>query len=171
MQKSLSLHWQDYPQPRIIFARLTHRITLKNSAYWQIKPLDFSLTLVLFKFPDVKSHGRQTSSPFSHQKKTSLGPGQSPPAILLSPNSFDSLEPVHEVKDLVVTLEKRTISYLSVSARIRVIDPFSQMKREYIAILEDADSANRNNFVPAQSFTWCSPGNFSQGDRYPKVNC
>ena len=130
MQKSLSLHLQDYPQPRIIFARLTHRITRKNSAYWQIKPLDFSLTLVLFKFPDV-----------------------SPPAILLSPNSFDSLEPVHEVKDLVVTLEKRTISYLSVSARIRVIDPFSQMKREYDTIFDDADSANRNNFVPAQSFT------------------
>ena len=148
MQKSLSLHCQDYPQPRMIFARLTHRITLKNSAYWQIKPLDFSLTLVLFKFPDV-----------------------SPPAILLSPNSFDSLEPVHEVKDLVVTLEKRTISYLSVSARIRVIDPFSQMKREYDTIFDDADSANRNNFVPAQSFTWCSPGNFSQGDRYLKVNC
>ena len=58
-----------------------------------------------------------------------------------------------EAKDLVVTLEKRTISYLSVSARIRVIDPFSQMKREYNTILDDADSANRNNFVPSQSFT------------------
>ena len=91
----------------------------------------------------------------------------------------------------MVTLEKRTISYLSVSARIRVIDPFSQMKREYNTILDDetsfpgslifppkrerrdsllsrlggkmrdpenevvddADSANRNNFVPSQSFT------------------
>ena len=90
---------------------------------------------------------------FHTRKKTCLGPGQSPPAILLSPNSFDSLEPVHEVKDLVVTLEKRTISYLSVSARIRVIDPFSQIKREYDTIFDDADSANRNNFVPAQSFT------------------
>ena len=33
------------------------------------------------------------------------------------------------------------------SARIRVIDPFSQMKREYNTILDDADSANRINFV------------------------
>ena len=48
----------------------------------------------------------------------------------------------------MVTLEKRTISYLSVSARIRVIDPFTQMKREYNnnkknnkynKILDDAD--------------------------------
>ena len=66
-----------------------------------------------------------------------------------SPNSFHSLEPVPEAKDSVVTLEKRTISYLSVSVRIRVIDPFSQMKREYNTILDDADSANRNNFVPS----------------------
>ena len=73
--------------------------------------------------------------------------------MFLSPNSFDSQEPVSEPKDLVVTLEKRTISYLSVSARIRVIDPFSRMKREYNTILDDADSANRNNFVPSQSFT------------------
>ena len=35
------------------------------------------------------------------------------------------------------------------------------MKREYNTILDDADSANRNNFVPSQSFTWCSPGNFN----------
>ena len=52
----------------------------------------------------------------------------------------------------MVTLEKRTISYLSVSAWIRVIDPFSQMKREYNTILDDADSANRINFVLSQSF-------------------
>ena len=39
----------------------------------------------------------------------------------------------------MVTLEKRTISYLSVSARIRVIDPFTLMKREYNTILDDAD--------------------------------
>jgi len=50
-------------------------------------------------------------------------------------------------------LEKQTIANLSVSARIRVIDPFSQMKREYNTILDDADSANHNNFVPSQSFT------------------
>ena len=73
--------------------------------------------------------------------------------MLLSLNSFDSQEPVPEAKDLVVTLEKRTISHLSVSVRIRVIDPFNQIKREYNTILDDADSANRNNFVPSQSFT------------------
>ena len=39
----------------------------------------------------------------------------------------------------MVTLEKQAISYLSVSARIRVIDPFTQMKREYNTILDDAD--------------------------------
>ena len=64
----------------------------------------------------------------------SLGSGQSSSAILLSPNSFDPQEPVPEAKDLVVTLEQRTISYLSVSARIRVIDPFSQMKRDCRAV-------------------------------------
>ena len=53
----------------------------------------------------------------------------------------------------MVTLEKRTIWYLSVSARIRVIDPFSQMKRKYDTILDDTVSANRNAFVPSQSFT------------------
>ena len=47
----------------------------------------------------------------------------------------------------MVTLEKRTISYLSVSVRIRVIDLFSQMKRQYNTILHDADSANSNNFI------------------------
>ena len=35
--------------------------TRKNSACWQINiSVDFYLTLVLFKFPDVQSHGRQT---------------------------------------------------------------------------------------------------------------
>ena len=38
----------------------------------------------------------------------------------------------------MVTLEKRTISYLSVSARIRVIDPFSQMKLGYLTIIPRA---------------------------------
>ena len=57
--------------------------------------------------------------------------------MFLSPNSFDSQEPVSEPKNLEVTLEKRTISYLSVSVRIRVIVPFNQMKREYNTILDD----------------------------------
>ena len=46
-----------------------------------------------------------------------------------------------------------------------MIDPFSQMKWEYNTILDDADSANRINFVLSQNFTWCPPGNFSQGDQ------
>ena len=66
---------------------------------------------------------------------------------------FDSQNSVFKAEDLIVTLEKRAISYLSVLSRIRVIDPFSQMKREYGTILEDGDSANRVNFVPSQSFT------------------
>ena len=64
---------------------------------------------------------------------------------------------VPEAKDLVVTLEKPTISSISVSARMRVIDAFSQMKREYKTILDDADPADP---VPSPSFTLCSPGNF-----------
>ena len=34
-----------------------------------------------------------------------------------------------------------------------MIDPFSQMKLEYNTILDDVDSANRNNVVPSQSLT------------------
>ena len=80
-------------------------------------------------------------------KLISLGLGQSSPAICsrlihLTPKTLFS----PKAKDLVVALEKRTVSYLSVSARIWVIDPFSQMKRGYNTILDDADSANRNNF-------------------------
>ena len=121
---TLSRHWYDYPQPRIIISRLTqakyHQITRKNSAYWQITPLDFYLTLVLFKFPDVRSHGRQTSiDPVC--SPNSLDPDKSSVAILLSPNSCYSLKLIPGTKALVFTLEKRTISYLSVSARIRVI--------------------------------------------------
>ena len=70
--------------------------------------MNFSLTLVLFKFPDVQSHGRQTSLDlvFTQKKKLSLRLAQSSLAMLLSPSSFDSQEPVPEAKDLVVTLEK-----------------------------------------------------------------
>ena len=134
---TLSRHCYDYPQPRIIFSRLTHRITQKNSAYWQSKTSGFFSCTRLIQVPGCKvtRTADQHRARFHSRKKTCLGPGQSTPAILLSPNSFDSLEPVHEVKDLVVTLEKRTISYLSVSARIRVIDPFSQMKRKYIPLI------------------------------------
>ena len=44
----------------------------------------------------------------------------------------------------MVTQERRTMSYLSVSARMRVIVSFSQMKQEYNKTLDDADSANRS---------------------------
>ena len=53
----------------------------------------FLVTLVLFKFPDVQSHGRQTSiyRPCFHTRnKRSLGRGQSSHGILLSPNYSDS---------------------------------------------------------------------------------
>ena len=83
-------------------------------------------------------------------------PGQSSPAILLSPNKFqfDSEKPVPEAKDLVVTLEKRTISYLCVSARIRVIDPFKQnttwhWKMQTLRIVLRLNVPSR----PSQSFT------------------
>ena len=41
---------------------------------------------------------------------------------------------------------------------------------------DSANRQNRNNFVPSQNSTWCSPGNFSQGDLtryyiYLNVNC
>ena len=111
---ALSQHWYDCPQPRIVFSRLTqakyHQITRKNSAYWQI---DTSWLLSYIRFIQVP--GRTV---------TRLDPDQSSPAILLSPNSFDSWKLVPDAKALVVTLEKQAISYLSVSGRIRVIDPY-----------------------------------------------
>ena len=61
---------------------------------------DFSLSLVLFKFPDVQSQGRRISlALFSHQKEKCLGPGQSSPEIFLS----------SEAKDLVVTVSARNV--------------------------------------------------------------
>ena len=68
----------------------------------------------------------------------------------------------------MVTLEKRTISYLSVSVRFRVIDPFSEMKREYNTILDDADSANRNNLSHLRALHDPLRETFSQGDQYIK---
>ena len=85
-------------------------INIKNSAYWQI---DTSWLLSYTRFIQVP--GRTV---------TRLDPDQSSPTILLSSNSFDSWKLVPDDKALVVTLEKRAISYLSVSGRIRVIDPY-----------------------------------------------
>ena len=119
----------------IIISRLTqakyHQITRKNSAYWQITPLDFYLTLVLFKFPDVRSHGRQTSiDPVC--SPNSLDPDKSSLTILLSLNSCYSWKLIPGTKALVFTLEKRTISYLSVSARIGVIDLYQEPSCLYV---------------------------------------
>ena len=50
---------------------------------------------------------------------------------------------------------------------MKVIDPFSQMKREYNTILDDADYANRNNCPISELYMMLS-GNFSQGDHYLK---
>ena len=83
-------------------------INIKNSAYWQI---DTSWLLSYTRFIQVPGG-----------TVTRLDPDQSSPTILLSSNSFDSWKLVPDDKALVVTLEKRAISYLSVSARIRVID-------------------------------------------------
>ena len=72
----------------------------------------------------------------------------------------------------MVTLDKPTISNLSVSARIRVMDPFRQIKRDYNTILADADSANRINWSHLRVLhDALSPGNVSQSDQYLKVNC
>ena len=69
------------------------------------------------------------------------------------PNRFDSNYNLVLEAKLCVIREKRAVSYLSVSARIRVIG--SQMKREYEKTLDDADrSANRiyHIYVPSESF-------------------
>lgn len=58
-----------------------------------------------------------------------------------------------EAKELVITLEKRTILYLSVLAWIRVIAPFSKIKQENNRILDDEESGNRINFGQSQIFT------------------
>ena len=114
---TISRHWYDCPQPRIIFSHFTqakyHQITRKNSAYWQIDTSWLLSHIRFIRFPDVRSHGRQTSIDPVFTPK-SLDPDQSSPAILLSSNSFDSWKLVPDVKALVVTLEKRAISYLSV---------------------------------------------------------
>ena len=52
-----------------------------------------------------------------------------------------------------------------------MIDPFTrQMKREYNTTLDDADYANRNNFVPSQSFT-CSMLTGKLFSRSPITKC
>ena len=150
-----------------------HQITRKNSAYWQIN------TSGLFSYTRTYSSSRMYSHTAADQHRPCFYTKYSVLAwvkvhlqlcsrrIHLIPKSLF----LRQKTKWRVTLEKRTISYLSVPARIRVIDPFSHMRRGYYTILDDADSANRNNFVPSQSL-WCSPGNVSQGDQYKRnVNC
>ena len=79
------------PQPRIIFSRLTQAKLSSNNSDKLSLLADKHLVTFLFKFPDVRSHGWQTSiDPVFTPEKKSLGPGQSSPTILPSPNSFDS---------------------------------------------------------------------------------
>ena len=51
-----------------------------------------------------------------------------------------------------------------------MIDPFSQMKREYNTILDDADSSNRNNLSYLRALH-DALREVSQGDQYLKLNC
>ena len=54
-------------------------------------PLDFFITLVLFKFPDVESHGQQTSvDPDFTPEKTKSWPGSKFTGNFVLANSFDS---------------------------------------------------------------------------------
>ena len=89
-----------------LFTFKASEISSNNSekAYWQINTSShFSYSLLIqFKLPNVHSHGRQTRK--DPVFTASLGPGYQ--------------NPVSKARDMVVTLEERTISYLSVSARI-----------------------------------------------------
>ena len=136
-----------------------HQITRKNAAYWQINTSgSFSYTrLIQVPGCTVTRSADQHRPCFNTRNKRSLGLGESSPGIIP---------------------EKRTISFLSVSARIRGIDSFSQMKREYNTILDD--TGNPINFVPSQIFTWsgapnepvaqniCSSGQFLLAGRFGK---
>ena len=93
----------------------------KNSAYCQINTSGLFFHTPLMQVPVCRV-----------TRDHSLGPGQHSPASLLSPNSFDSLKPVPKAKDFLVTLEKPTILYLSVSARIRVMDPLAKRNKNII---------------------------------------
>ena len=75
-----------------MLSRLTqakyHRITRKNSAYWQINTTRrFSYTR-LIQVPGCSA--TWTADQHRARFHTRIGPGQSSPAILLSPNLFDS---------------------------------------------------------------------------------
>ena len=86
-------------QPRIIIWRSTqpkyHRITRKNSAYWKINTERFSYTRLIQVPGYTITRSAVQPRPCFHTKSW---PGS--PAMLLSPNSFDSQEPVPEAKDL-----------------------------------------------------------------------
>ena len=121
-----------------------------TTGFWQILNAfgHFSYTRLIqvpsSQTPHTVSTPAQTL--FSHRRKKSW------------PNKFDCSKAI-----FVVTREKPAVSYLSVSARIRVID--SQMKREYGKMLNDADLSAIRIYhinVPSQSFALYPPGNFSR---------
>ena len=86
---TLSRHWWDYPQPRIIFSRLTqgkyHQITRQNVAYLHINTSGpFSCTR-LIQVPGCRvTRLADQCRPCFHTR--SIGLGQRSPAILLAPN-------------------------------------------------------------------------------------
>ena len=99
------------------------------SARPKLVSVHISLTLVLFKFPDVQSHGRQTriDPVFTPEKNSWAGTTFTRKfCFCLIDLTTRTLFP--RPKILWSLPEKRTISHLSVSARIRVIDRFSQIK-------------------------------------------
>ena len=104
-----------------------HQITRKNAACFQINTSGLFSYTRLIQVPGctVTRSADQHRPCFNTRNKRSLGLGESSRGIIP---------------------EKRTISFLSVSARIRGIDSFSQMKREYNTILDD--TGNPINFVP-----------------------
>ena len=143
---TLSWHWYDYPQPRIIFSRLTqakyHQITRQNSAYWQLNTSRLFSYNLLIQVPGCTvTRSADQHRPCFHTRKKS-SPGQSSPAtrlqfcsrlIHLTPKSL------FPGQRLSGHLRKANNIVSFCLSRIRVIDPFSQTKREYNTILDDAD--------------------------------
>ena len=87
----------------------------------------------------VKSHctvGRLAYTLFLSPEKKGLAKVKFPLQFCsLLIDSTPTTLPLPEARNLLITLEKGTISYLPVSVRIKLIDPFSQMKRNTLSIL------------------------------------
>ena len=105
-------------------------------------------------------HSSCSSSP----PKKRLGVGQCSPAMLLSPNSFDSLEPVPEAKDLVVTFlsqprsvwlirlakwNQNTIRYWTMQTR-RIVTTLSHLRALHNALRETFLKVTNNEMLTAK---------------------